>query len=158
MNVRTSAKKQQYSKCCKQLTDPTTLKLLLDLEPICTNIARVFDNHMIDGSLNTKIDEGRIWAGVEVLMDRGGGLSIGRGECGRGGGPTGVMEESEGMVGALESKPNALFECSMTAGHINSALILAIWCLGDAESGRCECITGWKKELGIWGLHNEVGT
>lgn len=50
-------------------------------------------------------------------MDRGGGSSIGRGEYGRGGGPTGVMEESEGMVGALELKPNTSFECSMTAAH-----------------------------------------
>ncbi|KAG2742416.1 hypothetical protein P692DRAFT_20879597 [Suillus brevipes Sb2] len=93
-----------------------TLKLLLDLEHICTNIARVIDDHTIDGSLDTKIDEGAIWAGAEVPMDRGGGSSIGGGKCGRGGGPTGVMEESEGMVGALESKPNA-FECSVTAAH-----------------------------------------
>ncbi|KAG2367937.1 hypothetical protein BDR07DRAFT_1372442 [Suillus spraguei] len=95
------AKKQQYSKCSKQLTDPTTLKLLLDLEPIYTNIVRVFDNHTIDGSLKTKINEGAQWAGAEVPMDRGSSSSTGGGECGRGRGPTGVMEESEGMVGVL---------------------------------------------------------
>ncbi|KAG2056596.1 hypothetical protein BDR06DRAFT_969969 [Suillus hirtellus] len=132
------AKKQQYSKYTnKQLTDPTTLKLLLNLEPIHTNIVRVFNDRTIDGSLETKINKGALWAGAKVPVDRGSGSSTGRGECGRGGGPTGGMEESEGMVGALESKRNTLFECSMTAGYINSVLILVIWCLGDGASGRC---------------------
>ncbi|KAG2061685.1 hypothetical protein BDR06DRAFT_966582 [Suillus hirtellus] len=116
----------------KQLTDPTTLKLLLNLEPIRTNIARVFNS-----SLKTKIDEGALWAGAKVPVDRGSGSSTGRGECGRGRGPTGGMEESEGMVGALESKPNMLLECSVTAGYINSVLVLVIWHLGDGASGRC---------------------